>query len=111
MLQVFFGPVEPGFETVSGALIAGSFFNGSIGLDFSMAAALVVRSLKDMSFILFWVFRWNFRASIRLEFSNAAYLYMCIGRPHYYGAVSDKSARYDFRRSRRRSSGRHTSVR
>ena len=84
MLQVFFGPEEPGFAAVSGALIAGSFFDGSAGLAFSMAAALVVRSLKDMRFILFGVFRWNFRASIRLEFSNAAYLYMCIDWPLYY---------------------------
>ena len=60
MLQVFFGPGEPGFEAVSGALSIGSFFDGSAGLDFSMAAALIFRSLKDMRFILSWVFRWNF---------------------------------------------------
>ena len=111
MLQVFFGPVEPGFAAVSGALSIGSFFDGSAGLDFSMAAALVVRSLKDMRFILFGFSAGIFRASIRLEFSNAACMYMCIDRPYYDGAVSVKSARYDFRRSRGRSTGRHTSVR
>ncbi len=56
MHQVFFGPGEPGFAAASGALSAGSFFDGSAGLAFSMAAALVVRSLKDMLFILFGFF-------------------------------------------------------
>lgn len=111
MLQVFFGPGEPGFAAVSGALSIGSFFDGSAGLDFSMAAALVVRSLKDMRFILFGFSAGIFRASIWLEFSNAACMYMCIDRPLYYGAVSVKSAAYDLRRPRGRSSGRHTSVR
>jgi hypothetical protein len=53
MLQVFFGLGEPGFAAASRALICGSFFDASAGLAFSMAAALVVRSLKDMLFILF----------------------------------------------------------
>ena len=110
-LQVFFGSGAPGFAAVSGVLIRGSFFEGSAGLAFSMAAALVVRSLKDMRFILFGFSAGIFRASIWLEFSNAACMHMCIDRPLYYGAVSVKSAAYDLRRPRGRSSGRHTSVR
>ncbi|MEJ6396113.1 hypothetical protein V8J82_22855 [Gymnodinialimonas sp. 2305UL16-5] len=51
-LQVLFEPGERRFEAVSGTLICGSFFDGSVGLGFNMAAALVVRSLKDMLFIL-----------------------------------------------------------
>ena len=87
MVQVFFGPGVPTLAAVSGALIAGSFFDGSAGLDFSAAAALVVRSLKDMFFILFGVFRRNSRAPNRLEVLNAAYFNMCIDRSFYYGAV------------------------
>ena len=60
MLQIFFGPGEPGFAEMSGALSIGSFFDSSAGLDFSMEAAVIFRSLKDIRFILFWVIRWNF---------------------------------------------------
>ena len=51
-LQVLFGPGEPGFEAVSGTLICGCFFDGSAGSGFRMAAAVVIRSLKDLLFIL-----------------------------------------------------------
>lgn len=52
-LQGFFEFRMCDFEPASGALISGSVFDGFAGLGFSRAAALVVRSLKDMIVILF----------------------------------------------------------
>lgn len=75
VLQDVFGSCRSGSEAVSGALATGSFFEGSAGIDFIKAAALVARVVENHDLCSSRVSRRNLNAFAGPRFPCGQYTY------------------------------------